>query len=182
LPPGCGFAGVGSGGERSLQRRGIVSDNGGEFINHRVVAWLQKYPGPALFTRSRPYRKNDNAHVRQHNWTHVRQHFGYERYDDPRPTCGFWTCSTTVKPRRCRWPLKSAPDTLLVGEMDGRATAVSLDLGVSGTPGILERAAEAGLTDLAEALADLRRTSFRASERIYDNMLAKDRDRRGRPC
>jgi len=36
-----------------------------------------------LFTRSRAYRKNDNAHVEQRNWTHVRQHFGYERYDDP---------------------------------------------------------------------------------------------------
>ena len=36
-----------------------------------------------LFTRARPYRKNDNAHVEQRNWTHVRQHFGYERYDDP---------------------------------------------------------------------------------------------------
>ena len=35
------------------------------------------------FTRSRPYRKNDNAHVEQLNWTHVRQHFGYERDDDP---------------------------------------------------------------------------------------------------
>jgi hypothetical protein len=35
------------------------------------------------FTRSRPYRKNDNAHVEGRNWTHVRQHFGYERYDNP---------------------------------------------------------------------------------------------------
>jgi hypothetical protein len=48
-----------------------------------VVAWLQQRPKPVLFTRSRPYRKNDNAHVEQRNWTHVRQHFGYERYDDP---------------------------------------------------------------------------------------------------
>jgi len=63
--------------------RGIDSDNGGEFINHHVVAWLQQRPKPVLFTRSRPYRKNDNAHVEQRNWTHVRQHFGYERYDDP---------------------------------------------------------------------------------------------------
>jgi len=63
--------------------RGLDSDNGGEFINHHVVAWLQQRPKPVLFTRSRPYRKNDNAHVEQRNWTHVRQHFGYERYDDP---------------------------------------------------------------------------------------------------
>jgi hypothetical protein len=48
-----------------------------------VVAWLKERPQPVLFTRSRPYRKNDNAHVEQRNWTHVRQHFGYERYDNP---------------------------------------------------------------------------------------------------
>ena len=30
------------------------------------------------FTRSRPYRKNDNARVEQKNWTHVRQLVGYE--------------------------------------------------------------------------------------------------------
>jgi len=34
-------------------------------------------------TRSRPYKKDDNAHVEQKNWTHVRQSFGYERYDNP---------------------------------------------------------------------------------------------------
>jgi len=38
---------------------------------------------PVLFTRSRPYKKNDNAHVEPRNWTHVREHFGYERYDNP---------------------------------------------------------------------------------------------------
>jgi hypothetical protein len=62
---------------------GVDSDNGGEFINHQVVAWAQQRPRPVLFTRSRPYRSNDNAHVEQRNWTHVRQHFGYERYDNP---------------------------------------------------------------------------------------------------
>lgn len=62
---------------------GVDSDNGGEFINHQVVAWAQQRPKPVLFTRSRPYRSNDNAHVEQRNWTHVRQHFGYERYDNP---------------------------------------------------------------------------------------------------
>lgn len=34
-------------------------------------------------TRSRPYKKDDNAHVEQKNWTHVRQCFGYERHDNP---------------------------------------------------------------------------------------------------
>ena len=63
--------------------RGVDSDNGGEFINHHLVAELRERARPVLFTRARPYRKNDNAHVEQRNWTHVRQHFGYERYDDP---------------------------------------------------------------------------------------------------
>lgn len=63
--------------------RGVDSDNGGEFINHHLVAELRARARPVLFTRARPYRKNDNAHVEQRNWTHVRQHFGYERYDDP---------------------------------------------------------------------------------------------------
>jgi hypothetical protein len=62
---------------------GMDSDNGGEFINHHLVAYLSQRPTPVLFTRSRPYKKNDNAHVEQRNWTHVRQHFGYERYDNP---------------------------------------------------------------------------------------------------
>jgi hypothetical protein len=63
--------------------RGLDCDNGGEFLNHHVVAWLSQRAEPVLLTRSRPYRKNDNAHVEQRNWTHVRQHFGFERYDNP---------------------------------------------------------------------------------------------------
>jgi len=62
---------------------GLDSDNGGEFLNHHVLQWLQKRPRPAFMTRSRPYKKDDNAHVEQKNWTHVRQSFGYERYDNP---------------------------------------------------------------------------------------------------
>ena len=59
---------------------GLDSDNGGEFINHHVLQWLQKRPQPVFVTRSRPNKKDDNAHVEQKNWTHVRQWFGYERY------------------------------------------------------------------------------------------------------
>ena len=36
------------------------------------------------FTRSRPYRKNDNAYIEQKNFTHVRRPLGYLRYDTPR--------------------------------------------------------------------------------------------------
>jgi len=62
---------------------GLDSDNGGEFINHHLAAYLGQRSKPVLFTRGRPYHKNDNARVEQRNWTHVRQHFGYERYDNP---------------------------------------------------------------------------------------------------
>jgi len=62
---------------------GLDSDNGGEFLNYHVMAWLQKRPRPVFMTRSRPYKKDDNAHVEQKNWTHIRQCFGYERHDNP---------------------------------------------------------------------------------------------------
>jgi hypothetical protein len=63
--------------------RGVDSDNGGEFINHHLVKHFTGRSKPVSFTRSRPYRKNDNAHIEQKNYTQVRQWFGYERYDNP---------------------------------------------------------------------------------------------------
>src|SRR5436190_3039972 len=62
---------------------GLDSDNGGEFLNYHVMSWLQKRARPVFMTRSRPYKKDDNAHVEQKNWTHIRQCFGYERHDNP---------------------------------------------------------------------------------------------------
>jgi len=63
---------------------GLDSDNGGEFINRHVLAWCQQdRPAPIYYTRSRPHRSNDNAHIEQKNWTHVRHWFGYERHDNP---------------------------------------------------------------------------------------------------
>lgn len=58
---------------------GFDSDNGSEFINYGLHDFLRKRPRPVRFTRSRAYKKNDNAHVEQKNWTHVRQLLGYER-------------------------------------------------------------------------------------------------------
>lgn len=63
---------------------GFDCDNGGEFINYHLVKYLLKRNNPVQFTRSRPYHKDDNSHVEQKNWTHVRQWFGYHRLDDPR--------------------------------------------------------------------------------------------------
>jgi len=59
--------------------RGIDSDNGGEFINHHLVTYCDQEG--ITFTRSRPYRKNDNCFVEQKNWSVVRRFIGYERYE-----------------------------------------------------------------------------------------------------
>ena len=64
--------------------RGLDSDNGSEFINAHLVAFCQRPGGHAIqFTRSRPYKKDDHAHIEQKNWTHVRKLVGWERYDTP---------------------------------------------------------------------------------------------------
>ena len=63
--------------------RGIDSDNGSEFINTHLFNFCQqRAKGHSVqFTRSRPYKKDDNAHVEQKNWTHVRKLLGWDRYD-----------------------------------------------------------------------------------------------------
>ena len=61
---------------------GFDCDNGGEFLNYHLLKYFQERPRPVTFTRSRPYHKNDNAHVEQKNWMHVRQLFGYDRFEN----------------------------------------------------------------------------------------------------
>lgn len=63
---------------------GFDSDNGSEFLNHHLINYFSNRPKKVGFTRSRPYRKNDNAYVEQKNWTHVRQLLGYDRLEDPK--------------------------------------------------------------------------------------------------
>jgi hypothetical protein len=62
-----------------FELKGLDSDNGEEFIN-----WvLDKYCRDTEVQRfrSRPYKKDDQAHIEQKNWTHVRKLIGYDRYD-----------------------------------------------------------------------------------------------------
>ncbi len=59
--------------------RGIDSDNGSEFINDHLLRYCRARA--IQFTRGRPYKKDDNAHIEQKNWTHVRRILGYVRYD-----------------------------------------------------------------------------------------------------
>jgi hypothetical protein len=61
--------------------RGIDTDNGSEFINDHLYRYCQAQE--IQFTRGRPYKKDDNAHIEQKNWTHVRKLVGYWRYDTP---------------------------------------------------------------------------------------------------
>ena len=62
---------------------GFDVDNGSEFLCHHLWRYLLDRPRPVPLTRSRPYRKNDQAHVEQKNWTHVRQLLGYQRLEQP---------------------------------------------------------------------------------------------------
>jgi hypothetical protein len=58
---------------------GLDSDNGGEFINDILYRYCQDEQ--VTFTRSRPYQKNDQAHVEQKNWSVVRHLIGYDRFE-----------------------------------------------------------------------------------------------------
>ena len=61
--------------------QGLDADNGSEFINHHLFRYCQDRG--IQFTRGRPYKKDDNAHIEQKNWTHVRKLLGWDRYDSP---------------------------------------------------------------------------------------------------
>src|SRR5262249_31532820 len=64
-----------------FELQGFDCDNGSEFLNHHLQRYFQERN--IRFTRSRPYRKNDSAHVEQKNWSHVRQLVGYGRFENP---------------------------------------------------------------------------------------------------
>jgi len=59
------------------------TDNGTEFLNWALHRHLNERAAKLPWTRSRAYRKNDNAHCEQKNWTHVRQLFGHDRFAHP---------------------------------------------------------------------------------------------------
>ena len=74
--------------ERSLpfDIKGFDCDNGSEFLNWHLLRYFTDTDMRSdwvEFTRSRPYRKDDNAHVEQKNCTHVRQWLGYYRFENP---------------------------------------------------------------------------------------------------
>ena len=64
-----------------FELKGFDCDNGSEFLNWHLYRYFVQREKPVRFTRSRPYRKNDNAHIEGKNWTHIRQYLGYKRLD-----------------------------------------------------------------------------------------------------
>ena len=58
---------------------GFDTDNGSEFINYEVLEFCDD--NKITFTRSRAYRKNDQAHVEQKNGSIVRRTVGYDRFE-----------------------------------------------------------------------------------------------------
>ena len=65
--------------EMPVRLRGIHSDSGDEFVNKCLIDWCKKRG--IEFTRSRPYKKNDNANVEERNRSVVRKYIGFNRYD-----------------------------------------------------------------------------------------------------
>lgn len=70
--------------ERDLpfRMKSIQTDCGSEFLNYAMMRYFGHRTAPVIMSRSRPYQKNDNAHVEQKNFTHVREIFGYERIEE----------------------------------------------------------------------------------------------------
>lgn len=60
---------------------GFDCDNGSEFLNWHLVRHFQARRRPVGFTRSRPYHKDDQAHVEQKNWMWPRALLGYGRLE-----------------------------------------------------------------------------------------------------
>jgi predicted nucleic acid-binding protein len=70
------------------------------------------------------------------------------------------------------------PDFVLIDDRAGVAVARARGLEVTGTLGLLDRAAQAGMLDLGAALTALKSTNFHAQQRLFDILLARDRERR----
>ena len=63
--------------------KGLDSDSGSEFINEIMLRYCRSRG--IVFTRSRPYKKNDQCKVEQKNWSVVRQNVGYNRFEGEEP-------------------------------------------------------------------------------------------------
>ena len=160
---------------------GFDCDNGSEFLNHHLWRYFARRKEPVQFTRSRPYHKNDNAHVEQKNWTHVRCLLGYERLEREellRPINALYRnawalyhnhfCpSMKLKEKRREGARQikqhDAPKTpyqrlLESGELDAQKRAVLQEQHAALNPFALKRQIEAGLREIQRALRAGRRS------------------------
>lgn len=76
---------------------GLDTDNGSEFLNRVLIGFCEREQ--IDFTRSRPYRKNDQCYIEQKNGAVVRRFVGYDRYE-----------GQTARWLRYSWP--ATPSTL----------------------------------------------------------------------
>jgi hypothetical protein len=74
---------------------GLDCDNGAEFINAILLRYCKEEK--ITFTRSRPYKKNDQCHVEQKNWSIVREHVGYDRLETDRELSLLRTLYVTLR-------------------------------------------------------------------------------------
>ena len=80
---------------------GIDSDNGSEFLNAHLLRYCQQEQ--LTFTRSRPYWKNDQAHVEQKNYSVVRRLVGYYRYESEEALAQLEQVYAVVRPYVNGW-------------------------------------------------------------------------------
>jgi hypothetical protein len=99
---------------------GVDSDNGSEFINNNLFAWCQEHR--ITFTRSGPWRNNDNCFVEEKNWVVVSRTAAYLRTTPPR-RCEPWPSCTAT---RCPCELLPAPDEARGQDPDGGQGVASL--------------------------------------------------------
>jgi hypothetical protein len=117
---------------------GLDSDNGSEFLNAHLLRWCAAEA--ITFTRSRPYWKNDQAHVEQKNWSVVRKLVGYDRYESAEALAAL---RAAYEPLRL-WTNHWQPTLKLVAkERDGARVRKRYD--VARTP--YRRALDAGCPD-----------------------------------
>jgi predicted nucleic acid-binding protein len=79
------------------------------------------------------------------------------------------------------WAVSLQPDFVLIDDRAGVAAARARGLEVTGTLGLLDRAAQADLINLGAVIAALKSTNFRARQELCDLILQRDRKRRGEP-
>jgi hypothetical protein len=127
---------------------GIDSDNGSEFINGHLLRYCR---GRKIqFTRGRPYKKDDNAHVEQKNWTHVRKVVGYERYDTEQVVA----LLNDLYRNELRWMMNLFQPSIRLLKKERRGSRIIRKYDTPKTP--LDRLIESGKGDAAK-IAELKK-------------------------